>query len=195
MIKLGHAVDLLRDCGPLDLVVTDPPYAFTGSGPEHELTASVAIALREAAQKLTTGSWMLVFCAASWRSVNYTIESCRGVLDPVRIGTWVKLNPRSRAVIPGWKWSTVPVIAMRKGPKNREELKPSQILDHIIAAPETTGRRAKLPDAVCRWAVEPFAIPGGKFLDPFAGSGGLVLAAEQFGMDATGYDIDPKVSP
>lgn len=182
-------IDLLSDVGALDLVVTDPPYAFTGSGPEHEMTATVAIALRECAQKLTKGSWMIVFCASSYRSVHYTIESCRGILDPVRFGSWVKPSPRSRVIIPGWKWGVVQVVAMRKGNKNRKELSPSDILDYIIADPVYDGRRAQLPTAVCDWAVEPFAIPGGHFLDPFAGSGGLVQSAEKFGMKARGFEV------
>lgn len=185
----GHATDLITDVGKLDLVVTDPPYAFTGSGPEHEMTATVAVVLRECAQRLTRGSWMIVFCASSWRSVNYTVEAVRGVLDPIRIGVWVKPNPRSRVVIPGWKWGTVAVVAFRKGPKNREELKPREIKDYIEAPALIEGRRAQLPEIVCDWAVEPFAIPGGQFLDPFAGSGSLVRSAIKFGMEARGFEI------
>jgi DNA modification methylase len=185
----GHATDLIKDFGDIDLCVTDPPYAFTGSGPEHEMTATVAVVLRECAKRLKAGSWMLVFCASSWRSVNYTIESVRGILDPIRFGVWVKPNPRSRVVIPGWKWGTVNVIAFRKGPKNRQEIKPSQIQDSIICEAETKGRRAILPEKVCLWAVAPFAFPGGVFLDPFSGSGRLPLTAKLFGMQSFGFEI------
>lgn len=188
-IRRGHCIDLLPGVEKLDLVVTDPPYAFTGSGPEHEMTATVAIALRECANRMAKGSWMIVFCASSWRSVNYTIEAVRGIMDPVRFGTWVKPNPRSRVIIPGWKWSTVNVVAMRKGNKNRPEVKPSEILDHISAAPIYNGRRAQLPDEVCDWAIAPFAIPGGVFLDPFAGSGALVRSAHRHGMNALGFEL------
>lgn len=191
-IERGHCVDLIQKVEELDLVVTDPPYAFTGSGPEHEMTATVAIALRECATRLKRGSWMVVFCASSWRSVNYTVEAVRGILDPVRFGTWVKPNPRSRVVIPGWKWGAVTVIAMRKGPKNRKELAPSEIKDWIEAEPVYKGRRAQLPPEVCDWAVEPFAIPGGRFLDPFAGSGALVDAAARCDMEAMGFEIQEK---
>lgn len=188
-ITRGHCIDLIESVETLDLVVTDPPYAFTGSGPEHEMTATVAIALRECAQRLTRGSWMIVFCASSWRSVNYTIESVRGIMDPVRFGAWVKPNSRSRVVIPGWKWSMVNVVAMRKGPKNRPEIVPSEILDHIVAPPIFNGRRAQLPAEVADWAVMPFAIPGGNFLDPFAGSGALVQAATRAGMNSRGFEV------
>lgn len=188
-IVRGHATDLVGAVDKLDLVVTDPPYAFTGSGPEHEMTATVAVVLRECAVRLRRGSWMIVFCASSWRSVNYTVEAVRGVLDPIRLGAWVKPKPRSRVVIPGWKWGQVTVVAFRKGPKNREEISPSPVKDYIEADPVLNGRRAQLPEAVCDWAVAPFAIYGGAFLDPFAGSGGLVKSASKFGMDAVGFEV------
>jgi hypothetical protein len=35
---------------PFDLIVTDPPYAFGGSGTEHAISATVATVLRESAQ-------------------------------------------------------------------------------------------------------------------------------------------------
>jgi len=48
----------------------------------------------------------------------------------------------------------------------------------------TRGRRAQPLKAVADWAIEPFAVRGGLFLDPFAGSGALCLAAERAGMTA-----------
>jgi hypothetical protein len=65
---------------------------------------------------------------------------------------------------------------------------PAFDLDHITAAPITKGRRAELPPAVAMWMVRPFAVPGGLFLDPFAGSGALLQAAEDCGMHAEGYE-------
>jgi hypothetical protein len=44
---------------------------------------------------------------------------------------------------------------------------------------------------VARWAIEPFAIPGGDMLDPFAGSGALCRAAAAAGMHATGFEQEP----
>jgi len=78
-------VERLMGGAKADLIVTDPPYAFGGSGAEHALSATVAIVLRESALRLKRGRWMLVMCAASWRSTAYMVESVRGVLDPVRI--------------------------------------------------------------------------------------------------------------
>ena len=84
------------------------------------------------------------------------------------------------------------VLAFCKG-KGRGE--PNGFPDHITAAPIKRGRRAELPPDVADWAVSPFAVPGGLFLDPFAGSGALVSAAKRAGMRAVGYELAPTSPP
>lgn len=185
----GDALDLIGTMGDTqyDLIATDPPYAFGNSGvDEHEISATVAVVLREAAMRLKKGRWMLVMCAASWRSTTYMAEAVRGVVQPVRIATWCKPQARTKVATEGWKWASVNVIAFRKG--KAEELHSSSALDHITAAPVMNGRRAELPAVVAEWMVRPYAVPGGLFLDPFAGSGALVRAAYDCGMHATGFE-------
>lgn len=193
-VEYGHALDLIAGCPPLDLIATDPPYAFGGAGGEHALSATVATALREAAHRLKRGHWCVVFAASSWRSTSYMIEACRGVLEPVRFGTWTKPTARTKVRTAGWAWSSVTVIVLRKGPKNAVG-EPSALLDHINAEPLVIGRRAELPPAVARWAVEPFAVPGGVMLDPFSGSGALCKAAATAGMHAIGYELAQLETP
>lgn len=191
VILPGDALDLLSayEFDEFDLIATDPPYAFGGSGGEHALSATVAIVLRESARRLKRGGWMVVFAASSWRSTAYMVESVRGLVDPVRIATWCKPAARTKVKTPGWQWATVNVIAFRKGKSGIVD--PSESLDHITADPVTRGRRAELPPAVARWAVEPFVVPEGLLLDPFAGSGTLLRAGEEAGMRALGFERDP----
>lgn len=193
MIQLlkGDSLDLVMawSSGAPDLVVTDPPYAFGGSGTEHELSATVAVVLRETAQRLKKGRWMLVMCAASWRSTSYMVDAVRGVVDPVRIATWCKPAARTKVQTVGWKWASVNVIAFRKG--KAEDVPALDLLDHITAPPVINGRRAELPPEVAHWMVAPFAVPGGTLLDPFAGSGAILRAAEACGMNAIGFDRAP----
>jgi DNA modification methylase len=189
-ILQGDALELItQESGQFDLVVTDPPYAFGGSGDEHAISATVAVVLRESAQRLAKGRWMVVLCASSWRSLSYMVESVRGIVEPIRVGTWCKPCSRSKVITPGWAWASVSAICFRKG--KTLETHPIEALDHIEAAVERRGRRAQLPEAVAQWAVSPYAVPGGRFLDPFAGSGSLVLAAEKCGMAAVGYEKNP----
>lgn len=193
IIETGHAVDLIdRFDEPIDLLATDPPYAFGGSGGEHELSAAVAVTLRECAYRVRSGHWAVIFCASSWRSTNYMVEAVRGILQPVRIATWVKPHATTKARVTGWAYSTVNVIAFRRG---KDALKRQPLgADFCIADPVKKGRRAELPSEVADWAVKPFAVDGGVMLDPFAGSGTLCKAAELRGMCAYGFDVDPTVS-
>lgn len=188
MIKRGDALELilLQEPRPA-LIATDPPYAFGGSGDEHAISATVAIVLRECAQRLAKGRWMLVMCASSWRSTSYMVESVRGTgLEPVRIATWCKPAARTKVETTGWKWASVNVIAFRKG-KAVDDC-PAFDLDHITEPPVMNGRRAELPARVADWVVRPFSVPGGLMIDPFAGSGALVNAAIDCGMDAVGFE-------
>jgi DNA modification methylase len=186
----GDSLDLiLRFDQEPDLVVTDPPYAFGGSGGEHALSATVAVVLRETAKRLKRGRWMLVMCASSWRSTAYMVEAVRGVVEPVRIGTWCKPEARTKTRTTGWQWASVNVIAFRKG--KAEDPMPAQYLDHITAEPITNGRRAELPPSVADWMVDPFCVFEGLLLDPFAGSGAILVAGERAGMRAVGFEKAP----
>lgn len=188
----GNAIDLIQDFSSnLDLLATDPPYAFGGEHPEHELSAAVAIVLRESGKKLKQGRWAVVFCASSWRSTNYMIEAMRGILTPIRIATWIKENNTSKARTTGWTFNTVNIIAFRKG-KDGLKRQPTSP-DYCICPPEKIGRRATLPIEVAKWAIEPFVVSGGVMLDPFMGAGRLCQASAYYRMEPFGFDIDPKV--
>lgn len=191
-IEKGDALDLMMKFPHRpNLIATDPPYAFGGSGAEHAISATVAIVLREAAARLADGGWLLIMCASSWRSLAYMAEAVRGLVDPVRVATWTKPTSRTKARTPGWAWSSVLVLACRKG---KSLIQPSAILDHHEAAPVLNGRRAELPESVADWVVSPFASPG-VFLDPFSGSGALPKAAERAGMQAFGFEQNPPEEP
>lgn len=187
-IRIGDAVDLIDAVphGSVDLVATDPPYAFGGDGPEHAVTATVAVVLRECALRLKRGGWLIVFAASSWRSQAYMVEAVRGILEPVRVATWAKPEARGKTRTPGWAWQTVKVIAMRKG--RSADIAPAPEADWIIEPPVMVGRRAQLPHRVASWALSPFATAGGLMLDPFSGSGALPKAASECGMRALGFE-------
>lgn len=189
----GDALDLiLAERGKFDLIATDPPYAFGGSGDEHAISATVAVVLRECATRLSPGAWMLVMCASSWRSMSYMVESVRGVVEPVRVGTWCKPSSRTKVTTSGWAWASVPVVAFRKG--KARDARGSDVLDHVTAEPIRNGRRAELPPMVADWMVAPYALSDGLMLDPFAGSGALLAAAGRAGMRFVGFEKNPAES-
>jgi DNA modification methylase len=186
----GDALELtLAQLEAPDLIVTDPPYAFGGSGDEHAISATVAVVLREAAMRLKKGRFMLVMCAASWRSQSYMVEAVRGVVEPVRVATWTKPTARTKVQTTGWQWASVKVILFRKG--KALDTAAASALDHITAPPVMNGRRAELPPEVADWMVRPFAVPAGLLLDPFAGSGAILKAGERAGMRVVGFEKNP----
>jgi len=188
-MRKGDALDLITSMAEVpDIIVTDPPYALRGDGDEHAISATVAIVLREAATRLRKGGWMLVMCAASWRSQAYMVESVRGIVEPVRTMTWCKPTARSKAQTSGPAFASVQVLVFKKG----KSLVPSApILDHITAPPVTNGRRAELPPEVADWMVSAYGQPGDLLLDPFAGSGAILAAADRLGMRSIGFEKNP----
>lgn len=189
-IRRGHALDLIIGMEPYDVLVTDPPYAFGAQGTtEHAISATVATVLREAAHRLRAGGWAVVFCASSWRSTAYMVEATRGILEPIRFGTWCKPDARTKVRTPGWAWASVNVIVFRKGLKPAFG-DPAEMLDYIVEPPIMNGRRAELPPKVAEWAVAPFCLDGGLALDPFAGTGRLLEAAARHGMTGVGFEIE-----
>jgi site-specific DNA-methyltransferase (adenine-specific) len=198
-LRRGHSLDLIEGIAKksLDLLATDPPYAFGGRGAEHALSATVATVLRESAYRLKPGGWAVIFCASSWRSTFYMVEATRGILDPIRTGTWAKPVVQTKVRTPGWAWATVNVLVMRRPGGDRGLYKPPDeaASDFIVEPVIRNGRRAQLPMSVARWAVQPYALEGGTMLDPFAGSGALVQAAKEAGMDALGFEIEEAPIP
>lgn len=188
-LRKGDALELIStlEVAP-DLVCTDPPYALRGDGDEHAISATVAIVLREAAVRLKKGGWMLVMCASSWRSQAYMAESVRGILEPVRTLTWGKPVARTRAKTSGPAFASVQVLVFKKGKSMVDAI---DQLDHITEAPVTNGRRAELPPRVADWMVRAYGRPGDVMLDPFAGSGALLLAAQRAGLTAIGFEKSP----
>lgn len=183
----GDSLELLceDDSWQPDLIITDPPYAFGGEGDEHAISATVAVVLRECAQRLKRGGWMVIMCASSLRSEGYMLESVRGCgLTPVRRAAWVKPQSRTKVNAAGWRWASVSVLVLRKG---RAKAEPVQLLDWIEAEPLRVGRRARVPDAVADWMVAPF-VGCEAALDPFAGSGSLVAACWRAGIPALGFE-------
>jgi modification methylase len=71
----------------------------------------------------------------------------------------------------------------------------SQIWSDIRGAPQRTshGRNAAFPIAIPERLIRMFSIRGDTVLDPFAGTGTTLLAAQRWGRDAIGVELDNKV--
>lgn len=153
-------VDGLGRTRSFNLVCTDPPYSFGNQGvAEHELSADVAVILREAGKLVRPGGWILVLSASSERSMGYVRAALRGVLIPIRTVVWCKPTVQTKVRTAGWRWDTVAVTAFRNG-KSTQSAPSIDMPGYIIAEPVRNGRRAELLPTVCDCLVALF-ITGG----------------------------------
>jgi len=69
--------------------------------------------------------------------------------------------------------------------------------DQDFESRKTHNRKAPHPSSMhpklCRWFVNRTGIKKGVLIDPFCGSGGILIEAALMGFDVGGYDIDPPM--
>lgn len=185
--------DVLAEIGPVDLVLTDPPYAIGGSRNEWRVTASVAIGLNMAARTVRKGGALLAFTTSSGRGISYTLSAVGNTLPFNRVLTWHKSFIRSRVAGP-WRWDTVQILAFGRASFGR----PQYSSVFTSSGPSTTkalggtGHPAELPDGIADWLYRPFAETAEVVLDPFLGTGQLLAPAVRAGKRAIGIELEER---
>jgi 23S rRNA G2445 N2-methylase RlmL len=110
VIYHGDAREVLENFSPVDLVITDPPYAVGAGNGEWAATASVAIALNLAAKLVRKGGALLAFSTTSGRGMEFTRGAVGKALAFNRLLLWHKVDSRSRVAGP-WQWDAVAIMA------------------------------------------------------------------------------------
>ena len=186
----------------IDAIVTDPPYASTGSASSYVTVGSVGIPkeyqfyeswLREhltqwrRVLKPTGALWMTL----DWRGAMALDRAANrlGLGDP-KIGVWYRRGLgmgnimrnvyECFAVLPMTKWERIQtdepdVWDIKWTPSSRKH-----------------GHSAEKPVELMRRACRLLAGPGSVVLDPFAGSGSSGVAAVMEGMDFIGLEREPE---
>jgi DNA modification methylase len=183
----GDARDILPSLSKVPLVLTDPPYAARGSRGEWGVTASVAIALDAAARLVSKGGAMLTFSTTSGRGLEFTTSAVGRHLSLNRLLTWHRPIKTSRVAGP-WRWDAVAILAFGRATFGNADR--SSVFVGESPTPLNGGHPSPLPDALAEWLYEPFDAPDVTVLDPFMGTGTLLVPGAQRGRRVIGIEIN-----
>lgn len=197
-IICGDSLEVVGDLGKFDYLITDPPYptGMTGASlrntPQHlvarsmmdNLFQSFLVGVIKRIRKADSFSiWM--FC--DWRQVSYfstifkslgwSSQSCI-VWDKVAIGLSSKYRSRHELILYA---SNKPI---KMGSLN---LGPDIIAVKRVPPMSKTHPFEKPPELVERIAGK---FKPGRVLDPFCGTGGLLVGAKSLGWEVVGIDVD-----
>ena len=197
----GDALELVPDLGEFDVVMTDPPYGIGGTSGLRDPKGSGA------AQKMIDGMCHAVgagvlrgvrrrngtqaaFLITSWRNISFYAAAARGAgLEPQSGIVWLKngaglsayFHRRHEMVL----YAATP--GFRPAPK-------ATFLGHDFMCIEVdrVNTRTRLhvydkPPELAERLLKGFA--PGRILDPFCGTGGLLVGAQRLGWDVVGIDI------
>jgi DNA modification methylase len=188
MIYHGDCREILPELPPVDYVISDPPYAMGSGKQEWKVTASVGTGLYLAAAKVRRGGALFCFSAASGRGIEYVLGAIGRVLPFNRLLCWHKSSVRCRAVGP-WHWDIVAILAFGRASFDRPE---ASSCCRTVAMPGDTGHPAEVPAEVARWLYCPLDREQITVLDPFMGSGSLLLPAAGCGRRVIGIETEEK---
>lgn len=185
--------EILADLPPVDYVITDPPYAMGSSRQEWKVTASVGTGIHMAARKIVKGGALFCFSTTSGRGVEYTLGAVGRVLPFNRILIWHKRFVRSRVAGP-WRWDTVAVLAFGRASFGKPEVSSCCVTDGSVSKLSLgdTGHPAEVPSSVAHWLYCPLDREGITLLDPFMGSGSLLLPAVASGRRVIGIEAEER---
>jgi len=215
-IYLGDCRDVLPGLGPVDHVITDPPYSeyvhsksragarvLDNTGFVADFSRAVDFgfdpvtdALRQALAGICAPRWTLVFSdvesTALWRDALVD-----GGLEYVRTGAWVKLNgtPQFTGDRPGVGFEAI-TVCHPKGRKRWNGGGLPALWTHAVVNnrggcdPRLHTTQKPLP--LMRELVSLFTDPGETILDPFMGSGTTLRAAKDLGRKAFGIEIEER---
>lgn len=181
----GDARDVLPSLSPVDVVITDPPYSSTRPEGEFAATGNIAVSLHLASELAPV---MLCFGTSSGRGIEF-VRSCIRALPHNRVLAWNRTFVSSPAAGP-WRWDLVLIHAFGKATFGRPEFSSLMVTGGTKTLSLDTGHKSPVPTEVMSWLYRPFA--PGVALDPFMGSGSVMLAASEAGGSAIGIEIEER---
>jgi site-specific DNA-methyltransferase (adenine-specific) len=178
----GDCREVLPTLGPVDLVLTDPPYGVGFDYPSYDDTLE---AWRD----------LLIFLVP-WARANAAmaiLPSCQinqlawiyATHPPDWLICWYKGSPGHVAYVGFNDWEPLLVYGKPKG---------LQMHDYFFAQPEAAlnGHPCPKPVRWATWLLERASAPSQLVCDPFMGSGTTLRAAKDLGRKAIGIEIEER---
>jgi len=195
----GDALEVLPLLGPVDAVVTDPPYADrthemakTNQGAGHgrklisfgALSGPTFLRVADACLAASDG-WVVMTCDFRHAALLYDRP------EFVRLGAWVKPNPMPQisADRPGQGFETVAVLHSGRTRKVWNRGGGAGVWTFPVHSGALVPTQKPL--GLVRCFVEDFTHPGDTVADPFMGSGTTGVACVMSGRRFVGVEADP----
>ena len=194
----GDCREVLPTIGPVDHVITDPPYgdethngARTGGDGSVVLVdfqSTTSWAIRRIFESIKVKRW--VVASMDWRHIADLDKSPPDNLEFIRFGIWIKPNgaPQFTGDRPATGWEAVAILHPKGKKKWNDGGYPAIWNYNKVNSLHPTGKPLEL---LLDW-VQQFTDPGELILDPFMGSGTTGVACKELNRNFIGIEIDPK---
>lgn len=194
----GDCREILPTLGPVDMVLTDPPYgAQTHAGAQTvrdggvrlvDFDSMTASEVRECFSLTHPRRWLVSFM--EWRHLAIMELEPPANLRFVRFGVWVKPNgaPQFTGDRPSTGWEAIGIFHA-EGPSRWNGGGSHAVwMEPKVEGEHPTGK----PPRLIRRLLTLFSDEGETILDPFMGSGTTLRAAKDLGRKAIGIEIEER---
>jgi len=183
----GDCRDVIPALGPVDHVITDPPYGeethegarrYTGDHLVTTFDAITAEDVRAIYELIDARRWLVA--TMEWRHVHALEAAPPRGWSFIRFGIWVKPNgaPQFTGDRPATGWEAVAILH-RAGRRLRWNGNGAHA---VWTIPKVSGAHpTRKPDELVEAFVAAFTDPGDVILDPFGGVGTTAVAAKKLG--------------
>ena len=190
-LYLGDCLDVMPGLGPVDAVVTDPPYGTLVEGSKNSHRAMTYLSSDDEEHR-----WyelMKRFVPMAHRLASFTvIPACKinrlgwwfQTFEPDWMLAWYKGSPGHRSHVGFNDWE--PMLVWGKPPKAMHDCFQTR------CGFDVPGHPCPKPLEWAIWLCERAAESGQVVLDPFMGSGTTGVASVQLGRKFIGIEIEPR---
>lgn len=201
MIRAGRWQDVLSDVTSCHSVITDPPYGESTHAGARSSTGEEGISyahFTDADVKQFVAHWTQI--ATRWIVALTSHDLIPSYYDAYRLAGWYPFapvviatkNPTPRMAGDGPTASCVHAMVAR--PKTREAMAWRSLPGHYVVPLAVGGQGRGKPPELCNALIRDYSNPGDLVVDPFAGLGGIVRAANGMGRTGLGAEIDPAIA-